>query len=352
MRRWLKTLSDLCSENTRVVLVTVVDVKGSTPRERGARMLVTKRHSMGTIGGGQLEYQCIKEVRELLRSDLRSRVRYFKKFLLGPNLGQCCGGAVNLMIEVLDHGHGWIGKLRELNEAGSAAVLATPLDKQFADKLVLAQNTDYSHRRFANLHYSDLNIINRLFSANLPCTLMLGDRYLFELIPANPFHITIFGAGHVGRALVNILATLPCRINWIDSRAEMFPDRIPENVETIIEEKPEYEVDDMPQGSYFLVLTHNHQLDQRICERILKRNDFTYFGLIGSRSKRRKFEQRFRRRGMDQPRIDRMVCPIGIDGIDSKHPESIAISVAAEIMQYRDQSQKSSGIDNGRVSCF
>ena len=110
--------------------------------------------------------------------------------------------------------------------------------------------------------------------------------------------------------------------------------------ETICTDTPEAEINLAPPGSYFLVMTHDHALDQRLAEQILKRDDFVYFGLIGSASKRRNFETRMRRRGVDPRRFARMTCPIGVDGISGKQPAQIAIAVAAEILQVYDLQQR------------
>jgi xanthine dehydrogenase accessory factor len=84
-------------------------------------------------------------------------------------------------------------------------------------------------------------------------------------------------------------------------------------------------------------MTHDHSLDQKLCEQILKRNDFQYFGMIGSRSKRLTFEKRLAQRGISQPQLARMTCPIGLPGIIGKAPEIVALSVAAELMQVYSQ---------------
>ena len=155
-----------------------------------------------------------------------------------------------------------------------------------------------------------------------------------------PIELYLFGAGHVGSALVSALRDLPVEINWIDTRDDMLPKSPYVGVTTICSDTPEAEIDAAPAGSYFLVMTHDHALDQRLCEQVLKRDDFAYFGLIGSLSKRRNFETRMRRRGIDAHRFEGMICPIGIGGITSKQPAQIAISVAAEILQVYDQAQR------------
>ena len=159
----------------------------------------------------------------------------------------------------------------------------------------------------------------------------------------------LFGAGHVGQALVRTLADLPIRLHWIDTRDGVLPQHPPASVEVVCTDTPEAEIDAAPAGAWFLVMTHDHALDQRLCEQILRRDDFNYFGLIGSKAKRRNFETRMSRRGIDPRRFADMTCPIGIDGIDGKQPAQIAISVAAEILQVYDRVQKQNKADNKKT---
>jgi len=117
------------------------------------------------------------------------------------------------------------------------------------------------------------------------------------------------------------------------------PVELSANVTALVTDSPEAEVENAPFGSYFLVMTHNHSLDQTICEQILNRNEFNYFGLIGSETKRTRFEQRFIQHGFKRQQFATMRCPVGIKGIRSKQPEAIAISIAGDLLQAHDQIQ-------------
>ncbi|WP_425128788.1 xanthine dehydrogenase accessory protein XdhC [Burkholderia gladioli] len=149
-------------------------------------------------------------------------------------------------------------------------------------------------------------------------------------------HVVLFGAGHVGHALVALLAHLPCLVQWVDTRDECFPDEVPSNVQPEPTDTPDAVVDAAPPGSCFLVMTHNHALDFALAERILRRDDFAYFGMIGSRTKRVKFERRLIDRGVPPERVADMVCPIGVSGIVDKAPPAIAVAVCAELLQARN----------------
>jgi xanthine dehydrogenase accessory factor len=162
-----------------------------------------------------------------------------------------------------------------------------------------------------------------------------GGVLLFEPVRPDGWHVVVFGAGHVGKALIRVLGELPCRVAWIDGRAEQFPRDVPPNVTVECTELPQYAVERAPTGAAFLVMTHSHALDLTLCEKILERNDFSYFGLIGSATKRAKFTKRFRARGLPDNVIERMVCPIGIPALSGKHPGEIAVAVAAQLLMVR-----------------
>jgi xanthine dehydrogenase accessory factor len=154
-------------------------------------------------------------------------------------------------------------------------------------------------------------------------------------VQAPRFHLQLYGAGHVGRAIVGLLAGLPCQVSWIDERESEFPaDRQePAHIERVCVEPVQAEVRLAPPGAFYLVLTHSHDLDLAIAEAILRRGDFGYFGLIGSQTKRARFVKRFRLRGIPDALIERMTCPIGLPGITGKEPEVLAVAVVGQLLQ-------------------
>ena len=159
--------------------------------------------------------------------------------------------------------------------------------------------------------------------------------------PQNPplFHLQLYGAGHVGRAIATLLATLDVSVDWIDEREEEFPAATnlgtpwPEHIRRVCVDAVEGEVRQAPAGAFYLVLTHKHDLDLRITEAILRRGDFGFLGLIGSKTKRQRFIHRFEQRGIAPQAIARMTCPIGVEGITGKEPELIAVAVLAQLLQ-------------------
>lgn len=148
------------------------------------------------------------------------------------------------------------------------------------------------------------------------------------------FVLQLYGAGHVGRAIVRLLEGIDCRVQWIDERDSEFPCRpLPPHVERVCVELVEAEVDAAPPGALFLVLTHSHDLDLRITEAVLRRGDFAYCGLIGSKTKRARFVHRFEQRGVPPGAVSRLTCPIGVPGIVGKEPEVLAVAVVAQLLQ-------------------
>ncbi len=156
--------------------------------------------------------------------------------------------------------------------------------------------------------------------------------------PEPRFHLQLYGAGHVGRAIVNLLSGIDCRVQWIDEREEEFPGGpLPPHIEKVCVDAVEGEVDVAEPGAFYLVLTHNHDLDMHITEAVLRRGDFGFLGLIGSQTKRARFLHRFEARGISADALARMTCPIGMPGIEGKEPEVIAVSVVGQLLQVASQ---------------
>jgi xanthine dehydrogenase accessory factor len=159
---------------------------------------------------------------------------------------------------------------------------------------------------------------------------------LTETIAPRDFAVVLFGAGHVGAALVRVLATLPCHVRWVDERDAQFPPPATlaaPNLTIDANDAPDEAVDQAAPNTYFIVMTHDHRVDLALAERILRRGDYAFFGMIGSHTKRKQFEHRLAARGIDPSQIARMRCPLGVEGIVDKSPEIIAISAAAQLLQ-------------------
>jgi xanthine dehydrogenase accessory factor len=257
-------------------LITVHSTRGSVPREAGTWMAVFAKESVGTIGGGQLEFQAIAEARRRLLSGLGNEqgatpeppVRY----ALGPSLGQCCGGEMYLQYEQVSVADG----------------------------------------------------------PELECRLS-----------ARHAAVALFGGGHVGKALIAALGALPLQVTWIDSRDEIFPAGIPDNVSCEHSDPVQSAVGHLVPGAAVLIMSFSHAEDLDVVAACLMRQrahaDLAFIGLIGSQTKWSTFRHRLAARGFSDNELAGVTCPIGIDGIASKEPEVIAIAVAAQILQVVDK---------------
>ena len=369
MNRCFSVLQDVVSRGDPCVLVTVAHIAGSAPREPGARMIVTPTEVMGTIGGGNLEFEAMRIARSRLDDTTVSDGRRFiELFPLGPMLQQCCGGAVFLHFEVLTNGWSdWLDSAARIEQNNTCALLVSHASsssfprKRESSKTLPAKSGHYPGKMLftetgatgslSDKHLDELAArkADELLSADgVPGSLLYplvetqstlpdtSDALFFEMILPCKYQVALFGAGHVGAALVNILAgTSDCRITWVDSRAGQFPPELPSNVEARLSDNPAAEVESLPEQAYCLVMTHDHQLDQDLCEALLRRNDFAFLGLIGSATKQRRFSQRLKEKGISERQLERLTCPIGIPGIESKEPGVIAVSVAAQLLEIK-----------------
>jgi xanthine dehydrogenase accessory factor len=312
------------SPDAAAVLVTVVAAQGSVPRGAGTKMLVTQDAQYDTIGGGHLELRAADIARAMLAA--HDSHAHAERFALGPSLGQCCGGAVQLLFEPVGE--------------QLAAVLACLRQRRRQDSWRLAPFDggqgavllDAEGQALAGATAPDLLSLPEAARAAQVVAAADGRRWLLDPCLAPRAHLTLFGNGHVGAAIVRALEGLPCHISWVDEREELFPASVAGNVTVEVSDAPEQLVDAAPAGGSFLVMTHSHALDQRLTEAILTRSDAGWFGLIGSDTKRAQFENRLRMRGVPQARIDAMVCPVGLPGISGKAPAVIAASVCAQLL--------------------
>ena len=292
----LGSLRQALAAHGRVARVVVAAVEGSAPREVGAAMLVWQGGQSGTIGGGALEWQAVQRAREGLAAG-GTRV---DRQALGPSLGQCCGGAVTLVSEVWD------------------AVPEGP---------VVARSLDGSAMPLA---------VKRILAAARGQGVLPGPQivqgWLVEPVAGVERQVWIWGAGHVGRALVGVLAPLPdLALTWVDVAPERFPEGAAVRVLPVPD--PAEAVRLAPVGAEHLIVTFSHALDLELCHRLLG-HGFASCGLIGSATKWARFRARLRALGHGMDEIERIVCPIG-DPALGKHPQAIAVGVAAQLLAGR-----------------
>jgi xanthine dehydrogenase accessory factor len=312
------------------VLVTVAATRGSTPREAGAQMLIGRTGADGSIGGGTLELQATQHARALLDEHSNEHREWSGRLSLGARLGQCCGGQAELLFEVLPDGKGSWAEVVAL--ASEQWVMLTGVDDSCWRAYISASRTlgnvpsgiswDWISRQVYAMGERSAAIVSTDGNAAV----------LVAPVARTSLNVVLFGAGHVGHALIAVLGNLPFDVTVIDDRPDRLPSNVPANICTEFSRAPELEVDAVPPGSACLVMTYSHALDRRVCERLLARDDLCYVGLIGSGPKRRSFEQHWRKAGMDEMRMRKLVCPIGIELPGGKSPGVIAVATAAQLL--------------------
>jgi xanthine dehydrogenase accessory factor len=248
----------------------------------------------------------------------------YQRFGLGPSLGQCCGGVVWLAFEPVTAELAQVMATLRTNPRTDywrlAATEGAPRNALFDADGILVAGDAGAPRDFARTHSA----------------IVTQGGWLVDPVVAPRAHLVLFGAGHVGAAIVRALAGLPCTVTWVDERDAMFPATMPGNVAIEATDTPEAVVAGAPAGSSYLVMTHSHALDERLSAAILARaadqDDVGWFGLIGSKTKRLQFERRLLSRGCGARQVAAMVCPVGLPGIVDKAPAVIAASVAAQLL--------------------
>jgi xanthine dehydrogenase accessory factor len=267
---WAEVIGQLNQLNQAYVLVTVLGVRGSAPRDSGTKMIVTEQQTYNTIGGGNLEFMVTERARLMLHQTISEQ--HLEHYPLGPKLGQCCGGSTTI---------------------------------------------------------------------------------LFEFFASSRANVMLFGAGHVGTALSKIMLDLAVSLRWVDNRAEQFSQQLANTLggvrhegvrlegaqlEEIVSDDPEKEVANMPANSYFIIMTHDHELDFKLCVSILNRGDARFIGLIGSKTKWLRFSKRLADVGFSEDQIKQINCPIGLDSVAGKRPMEVAVSIAGQfIADYQRQ---------------
>jgi xanthine dehydrogenase accessory factor len=306
MRAFRRLIEAIEAEGS-AALVTLARVEGSSPRDAGARMVVRPSGGFhGTIGGGTLEFVALEAASEALRKGRGPARR--RSLALGPELGQCCGGRVEWRLETFDR--------RDLDDLSTFAMAESGALETLSARL----GPDGRVQRTVALSASERRLA-RLAEASWtePLGVLARAAYLF-------------GAGHVGRALALALAPLPFAVRWIDPRRDAFPTHAPANVTLIHAPEPAAELAGAPERALIVVMTHSHALDLEIVAEALRVERFGYVGLIGSATKRARFLSQMRAAGLTEVQLARLVCPIGVPGLESKDPAVIAASTTAQLL--------------------
>ena len=306
MRVW-HTIASLLADHGRCAMVTVVEVKGSAPREEGARLLVVEGGNYrGTIGGGALEWRALAEAQEALSRQAAAKI--------------VAGGARPRSRPVLRRS----GETFDRNAGQRSTCRWSASWRRGKERARSPCRPCLAEARFI--------AASRSRPGPGPAVRLVARDALIEQFGEDNRAVYLFGAGHVGRALVLALAPLPFAVTWIDSRSEAFPGAVPANVAVVHAGDPAAAAAQAPTGAFVVVMTHSHAMDLAITARALAISHIPYVGVIGSDTKRARFLSRLRAAGFQAGELDRFVCPIGLTGIRSKLPAIIAASIAADLV--------------------
>lgn len=308
------TLKKVVNSNGPVARILILEVKGSTPRGSGTDMYVWAGGIHGTIGGGNLEFEAIKSAHKLFET----RKTNIKSYPLGPQLGQCCGGFVKIVTEYYDEKD--VVNLRNEN-LNVRSISGTTEAPQTVKELV----KKHSIGRISLDH-------------------TLSDGWLIEKVITEKAPIWIWGAGHVGSAILSLLAPMPnLEVFWLDTDASRFPNLEFSNVHKIVYDTPDKFVKRAQPDAEHLILTYSHKIDLEICNEILK-HDFKWAGLIGSKTKFTRFKTKLLSIGHSEEKIDQIECPIGYKKY-GKHPQHIALGVVVDWVERNQESEKGQVVD-------
>lgn len=339
---WLDAVRKRAGAAGELVSVIVAAADGSAPREPGAWMLVDRTGQTGTVGGGRLEWEAARTARAMLAAPAGRWQRDLRDYPLGPDLEQCCGGFVRLLYERI--GPEELEGLQPaapdgglfLHPVASGPPVETVTGRQAAKALPFA-----AAKPAVEILSGQAPRATVLTLARTP-----GDeRWLIHPVepPGTPLYL--YGAGHVGRAIVRALDGLPFAVTWIDTDEARFPPDLPGGVRQLATRDPAGIAAAAPDGAFHLVLTYSHAMDYDICHALLAGNRFGFAGLIGSETKRARFFKRFRDGGLGEAALARLTCPIGVPGIPGKEPATIAVTVAAQLLHRLAASDAVSGAD-------
>ena len=276
----------------------------------------------GTIGGGRLEYEVLAGAQTALAGEARNAE--FRDWPFGPNLGQCCGGSVTILTEIFD----------------SATILPPSFAgaRRSAGRLVTAGRLGPASRMLRTILSGPASKRRRI--SRTPREAITTE--LTEIFGDQRTPVLLFGAGHVGRALVLALAPLPFAVRWIDSRADQFPQFVPANTpRSRHSSDPDSEIDRAPKGALIVVMTHSHPLDYAITAKALQRRDFSFVGLIGSRTKRARFASQAQADRAHRCRHRAARLSDRAREIKGKEPAVIAAAVTAQLLMAREQAANS-----------
>lgn len=336
----------LCKEAVEngqtVVLLTILETKGSAPRAAGARMILFSDGSTyGTIGGGRLEHEALQEAQFVLTTGI---ARLHKFNLTASDVAgtdMICGGTGQIWLErfapedprAISICEEVVKVLEQRRKAWLITEMSAPLAGKVSDKRLIEVLPGGSENNF----YLDpaLELLCKEAASNsVQAVAAQGRRFLVEtIVPSD--RVYIFGAGHVSQSVAPLCAAVNFRTVVLDDRPEFAtPERFPGvNIKLLPEGFGDWKELTMDETSYIVILTRGHLHDRSVLARALQTNA-GYIGMIGSRRKRDKIFQSLLEDGYTEEDLQRVHSPIGLD-IGAETPDELAVSIVGELIQFR-----------------
>lgn len=334
MKKLFQTIRDCMKAGEDVVLVTIIAGSGSTPREAGARMVITKNGLVsGTIGGGAVEYRS----QQIAADILKEKKSHEKGFKLKPNqvedLGMICGGEVVVYFQYIAAEDAetlvLIEKILTLFQRDEDAWIITDISNESVWSMGAYSKSAGMIGLSLTLEEAKPLLMNRSVQAEVE-----GKRYHSEPLVRSG-KVIVFGGGHVAQELVPVLSHIGFRCLVMDDREEFASKKLFPTADEIILGSFEKITDSVAieQNDYVVVMTRGHAHDYIVQEQVL-RFPSTYVGVIGSRSKIAAVSAKLREAGIPRKEIERIHAPIGL-AIKAETPAEIAVSIAGELIQVR-----------------
>lgn len=324
MKALTERLITALENGERAVLCTILASSGSSPRGAGARMAVFADGStVGTVGGGKVELLAAQEALEVLQG-AQTRVR---AFCLAPeqvaSIGMICGGNVTIYYQLLTAQE--LPKLRKMLDA-----LNTD-----ANSWLYLKITDGTVEEFEILDEEAAKEQPELFTNR--AVLQKGEPLIYAEPLMRAGRVYVFGGGHVGQALVPVLASVGFRVTLYDNRPELADKAHFPQAEEIVCGPYDAITVKPTENDYVVIMTPGHQGDFALLSQVL-RGKTRYVGCIGSRHKIARTQQLLREAGITEEAIASVHSPIGLP-ILAETPAEIAVSIAAEMIQCRAESR-------------
>lgn len=314
-----------------VVRVVITRTQGSTPRDVGASMVVGGEGFLGTVGGGKLEFLALQHAALMLNEETRCARRQTESFVLGTQLRQCCGGVAWLLFEKYSSDN-----VVELTAFQKTLSLDDWVMRTTDDTTDLLSNAS-DGTKLEQWPQIAKAVQKKINGNDAVSGFLLSDKeadtWFVEPACYRKAPLYIYGAGHVGRALVRVLEGTPFDITWVDTDENRFPKDIRKGINPVVSKlKTEYGAVGQENNAFHVVMTYSHEADFDICRSILMKGQGCYLGLIASQTKRAKFINRLKKEGVTEEALKMLRCPIGLISFKQKDPAVIAISIAAQLL--------------------